>query len=86
MGVYEQGAQPDKDARAYIRFINTMATSNNSGKPIVLCEHKCTYTNISSTSAALCCLGKDTLQTDAEQINRGSWGKGTQSEGSKALS
>lgn len=66
--------------------IMAITTSNNPGKPVVLFEHKCTYTNISSTSATLCCSVRETLQTDAEQINRGCRGKGTQAEGSKALS
>ncbi len=43
---------------------------------MALFERQCTYTNISSPCATLCCLGKETLQTDAEQINRGSRGKG----------
>lgn len=37
-----------------IQFIKIMAitTSNSSGKPIVLLEHKCTYTNTSSISGS----------------------------------
>lgn len=71
---------------SHIYRIHQYYSHDDYQQPILLFEHERTYTNISSTSANLCYSAKETLQTDAEQINRGSWGKGTQGEGSKALS
>lgn len=75
--------------RMFMRFFNTAAitaVSNNPGKPVVLFEHNRTHTNTSSTGAGVCCSVRETLQTDAEQINRDCRGEGTQGEGSEAPS